>query len=119
MSFERLHTTVTYLLVCTGFLVLFLSGEMPALYWGLVIPGLVVSGRYAGHPRFSSITLWNTILIVALLVFGAAGILTGEWLHFAVYFTTMMVMAKLFQRHHAKDVFQLYALSFLQLIAGR
>ncbi|HIN84837.1 MAG TPA: DUF3488 domain-containing protein [Myxococcales bacterium] len=118
MRFERLHLLVTYLLVGTGFLVLLLSQEMPPLFWITAIPALVLSWPLGGHPGLSSVKLWNSILIVALVVLGISAGVTGAWLHHALYFTTLMVVAKLFQRQNSKDIFQLYALSFLQLVGG-
>ena len=118
MTFERLQTTITYLLVGIGFLVLLLSGELPSAFWVAVVPLMALSLRFGTDPRVGRAAIWNTILLVALAALVTYAMGTGEWLVSAVYFCSLMVVAKLFQRRLAKDLFQLYALSFLQLVAG-
>lgn len=118
MNFERTHTVVTYLLVSTGFLVLFLSGEMSGGYWATFVPLLLLSLRYGQIAWLQSSRLWNSVLLLALFGLGAIAASTGDWLRYSVWFASMMVVAKLFQRRDARDWFQLYVLSFLQLVAG-
>ena len=118
MRFERTQTVVTYLLVSTGFLVLFLSGELPPPYWLIFVPAVLATMVWRGDSRVASATLWNALLVVALVSLVLLGVTTGDWLLNAVYFASLMVVAKLFQGGTARDTFQLYALSFLQLVAG-
>ncbi|MFT5434385.1 MAG: hypothetical protein ACI9OJ_005098, partial [Myxococcota bacterium] len=118
MGFERTHLTITYLLVATGFLVLFLSGEFSPLYWMIFTPMIGLSMKFGGRDRWTSAVLWNTVLIASLGGLMAVAFTTGDWLRYAVYFASLMVVAKLFQRRDSGDYFQLYVLSFLQLVAG-
>lgn len=118
MTFERLQTTITYLLVGITFLVLLLSGELPGGFWAIATPVVLLSIPFGTDPRFGRPAFWNLFLLAALATILARASATGEWLLGAVYFCSLMVMAKLFQRQQAKDLFQLYALSLLQLVGG-
>lgn len=118
MGFERTHKVVTYLLVATGFSVLLLSGELPTLYGAVFIPVVIASWWLGGTDRSGSTRFWNTLLIAALGGLLALAMSTGDWLRNAVYFASLMVTAKLYQKKLGRDYFQLYALSFLQLVAG-
>ncbi len=118
MNFERTHLVVTYLLVGTGFLVLFLSGEMSPAFWMVFTPLILLSVRYGQTPRLQSAAMWNSILLAGLGVLAAIAVSTGDWLRYSVWFASMMVVAKLYQRRGSRDWFQLYVLSFLQLVAG-
>ncbi|MFT7624515.1 MAG: hypothetical protein ACI9WU_003703 [Myxococcota bacterium] len=118
MDFERTHKVVVYLLVSTGFLVLFLSGELPVFIWAIGIPAILGSMVWGGKSPVSSTALWNTILIAALGGLFALALSTGDWLRNAIYFACLMVVAKLYQRMTTRDYYQLYALSFLQLVSG-
>ena len=118
MRFDRVHTVVTYLLVSTGFLMLFLSGELPVLFWLWVVPLSIGSGIGRVARLLSSVLFWNVVLVLGLFVLGAMGYISGDWLLYAIYFCSLMVVAKLYQRHTAQDDFQLYAVSFMQLIVA-
>jgi hypothetical protein len=118
VRFERIHTVVVYLLVSTGFLVLFLSGELPSVYWLVSLPAVLGSIVVGGRPRYRSVTVWNIILLSAFFILTLFGSSSGDWLLSAVYFASLMVIAKLYQRSTSADYFQLYSLSFLQLVAG-
>jgi len=118
MRFERIHTTTTYLLVSTGFAVLFLSGELSPLFWALTVPLLVGSAIRRVHIGLSNVSFWNAVLVLALLGFSLLAYLSGDWLLYAIYFCSLMVVAKLYQRRNARDYFQLYAVSFMQLIVA-
>ncbi len=118
MDFERTHKAIAYLLVGTGFLVLVLSGELPPILWMIGVPAIVGSIFWGGKPPLSSTTLWNTLLIAALGGLFALALSTGDWLRNAIYFASLMVIAKLYQKLTSRDYLQLYALSFLQLVSG-
>ncbi len=122
MTFIRLHDLITYLVVGTSFLVLLLSGELATGYWAVVAPfallSVLVGGVAHRESPWAQPMPWNVVVLVALAGLVAAGLATGDWLLYALYFTTLLVIAKLFQRQTAADYQQLYALSFLVLIAG-
>ena len=118
MRFDRVHTVVTYLLVSTGFLMLFLSGELPVLFWLLVVPLLIGAENKTVARFLSSVPFWNGVLVLGLLILAAMGYLSGDWLLYAIYFCSLMVVAKLYQRQTAQDYFQLYSVSFMQLIVA-
>ncbi|MBM4386761.1 MAG: DUF3488 domain-containing protein, partial [Deltaproteobacteria bacterium] len=62
--------------------------------------------------------MWNAAVIIAFLFFLIAGFREGNWLLNAINFSLFMVVAKLFQRRNARDYYQIYALSFLQIIGS-
>ena len=120
MTFERLHKGVVYALVIVGLLPLATSGEVspPVL---IVTFGAVVASWFYEAPRsrVQTQTRWWTLgTIGALLAMSAFGATTGNWLLAAIYFALVMVVTRMFQSRGSRDVFQLYGLSFLAVIAG-
>ncbi|MBT9554840.1 MAG: DUF3488 domain-containing protein [Myxococcales bacterium] len=118
MRFDRLSRLVTYLLVATSLGVLILSGELGPAFTLIFGPLFVLSIPVSKRGLARGVVLWNTVLVLGLLVAAAFGALTGDWLRYAIYFASLMVTAKLFQQRNSGDFFQLYVLSFLQLVAG-
>ena len=80
MRFERIHAIITYLLVGTGFAVLFLSGELPVLFWALMVPLLIGSGMPRVHEALSNVSFWNAVLVASLLGLSVLAYLSGDWL---------------------------------------
>ena len=118
MRFDRLSRLITYLLVATSLGILILSGELGAAFTLIFGPLFLISIPVSKRGLARGVALWNTILVLGLIAAGAFGALTGDWLRYAIYFASLMVTAKLFQQRNSGDFFQLYVLSFLQLVAG-
>ena len=67
----------------------------------------IASAIWGGGERVSSAVLWNTILLASLGALTAVDFATGDYLRYAIYFATVMVIGKLFQRRNTGDYFQL------------
>ena len=120
MRFDRLHRRVSYLLIITALLLLTLSGELSLPAWLLAFGALPFAYRRWLRPiRGKRLTwVWNVGLMTVLLLLLAAAVLTGNWLLHMVHFGIVMTVAKLFWIGRARDVLQLYALSFLLVVGG-
>jgi len=119
MKFDRLHRLVTLAVVWIGFIALFMSGEFRA---AVVIPSLAIplggvffwkalrrrnSGRYAG--------------VVALLAGIGAGYMayiTTDYLLWAITFAVFLACLKSLYLRVSGDFMQMYALSFLSVMAA-
>lgn len=120
MRFVIVHKVVSYLMVMTSTLSLFLSGELPP-WVGPVVMALCAASWFWESPRVELPryeTTWN-ILTVGMLAFVAFEIITGDALIMSgVHFILFLLVNKLFNRRTSRDYLQLYVLSFMQVIAG-
>jgi hypothetical protein len=120
MTFEMAHKLVTFGLVILGLLPLALSGEIP-LPVVIVAYGAVFSAwfyqapieRIEAHSRG-----WTVGTVAALIGLGVMGWVTDNWLLYAIYFSLVMVVTRLFQSRGSRDTYQLYGLTFVAVIAG-
>lgn len=120
MTLSKGHKWATYGMVATSFLSVATSNEIYSLVIVLAGLGLLVS--YVWEPpriQFAEWTSrWTTLSIVVFvaalvqLLLGAEMLLTGT--SFLIY----LLVVKCFQRQAPKDYLQLYALTFLMLVAG-
>ena len=128
MILERAFPVSSILLAAIGFLGLVFTGEIPG---GLVLIGLaslVVSlaqameragERLARQIASLSSATWNVFLIAVFVFFGADLLLISrDILPAAVHFLILLMSIKLFHLHQRKDFLQLYAISFLELLAA-
>ncbi len=123
MRFERVHRLVTYAVTALPLAVLAFSGELGLLFPLLFVPAWLLSipasRRYqASTAQPERVGLWNAVLVLGLLACAGAAVLTTDWLRYAIYFASLMVTVRLFQQRTSRDFFQLYLLSFIQLVAG-
>src|SRR2546427_456505 len=128
MILERAFPVSSILLAAIGFLGLLLTGGVPG---GLILLGrasLVVSvaqamelagGRLARQIANLSSATWNVFLIAVFVFFGADLLLISrDILPAAVHFLILLMSIKLFHLRQRKDFLQLYAISFLELLAA-
>jgi hypothetical protein len=128
MILEGAFQLSSLLLVAVGFIGLVLTGEIPV---GLVLLGLaalVVRIAYAiglGHDRIVrgiaklSGPAWTFLLIAVFMSFGVDLLfISRDILPAAIHFLILLVVIKLFHLQHRKDFLQLYAISFLELLAA-
>ena len=128
MTLERAFPVCSILLAAVGFLGLALAGEIPG---GLVLLGvasLVASAaqamalageRLARQIASLSSATWNAFLLTVFVFFGADLLLISQdILPAAVHFLIMLMSIKLFHLRQRKDFLQLYAISFLELLAA-
>ncbi len=120
MSFERLQKWITYGVVVFGLLPLALSGEIPPPVLVLSF-GAVLASWFYTPPRQrgpTSVRAWNFVTVAAFAVLALLGQMSGNWLLYAILFALFMVITRLYAGRGARDLFQLYALSFVAVIAG-
>ena len=128
MILERAFQVSSILLAAIGFLGLVLTGEIP---WGLVLLGLaslvmsmarameLAGERLARQIAGFSSATWNVLLIAVFVFFGADLLLISrDILPAAVHFLILLISIKLFHLRQRKDFLQLYAISFLELLAA-
>jgi protein-glutamine gamma-glutamyltransferase len=128
MSLERAFLVCSILLTTVGFLGLVLTGEIPG---GLVLIGLVslvvsaaqameqAGARLARQIASLSSATWNVFLLAAFVFFGAdLLVISRDILPAAVHFLILLMSIKLFHLRQRKDFLQLYAISFLELLAA-
>lgn len=96
MWFERIYTVMTYLLVGTGFVVLFLLGELSVTFWFILLFLMIGSGICFIYNALSNVSFWNVVLVVVLLCLIFLVYFIGDWLMSAIYFCFFMVVAKLY-----------------------
>lgn len=120
MTFERVHKAVVYGLVVVGLLPLVLSGEVPVPIIAVVYLATAVSWFYeVPRQRVEAHTrAWTGVTIAGLAGCIALGAATGNVLFYAIVFALIMVVTRLFQSRGSRDVFQLYGLTFIAMIAG-
>ena len=118
--FSRVHRRVSFGLVCAGMLLLFFSGELALPVWGATLLGMAVAWRRWDRPAPGRLatSLWNVTLIVVFLGLAGLGFTTGNWLLHMTHFGLVMTVSKLFWVHRARDIVQLYVLSFLLVLGG-
>ncbi|HTM22501.1 MAG TPA: DUF3488 and transglutaminase-like domain-containing protein [Kofleriaceae bacterium] len=120
MRFALAHKLTTYAMVMCAFAAIVMSGYLapPWVFGGLI--GAVVSWFW--EPPRIRFERWNpvwTVLSVAVFLFQCVSVFAGRDVILAggellVYFG----IVKLFNRASSRDYQQLYALSFLMLVAG-
>ena len=128
MILERAFPVSSILLAAIGFLGLVLTGEIPGGLLLLGLASLVVSvaqamelagGRLARQIANLSSATWNVFLIAVFVFFGADLLLISrDILPAAVHFLILLMSIKLFHLRQRKDFLQLYAISFLELLAA-
>ncbi|HEX9285052.1 MAG TPA: DUF3488 and transglutaminase-like domain-containing protein [Nitrospirales bacterium] len=126
MILEGAFQLSSLLLVAVGFIGLVLTGEIPT---GLVLLGLValtVRIAYAiglGHDRIvGGIAKLLGPALTLMAVFMSFGVdlllISRDILPAAIHFLILLMVIKLFHLQHRKDFLQLYAISFLELLAA-
>jgi len=128
MTLERAFPVSSILLAGVGFLGLVLTGEIPG---GLVLLGLaslvasatqamaLAGERLARQLASLSSATWNVFLLAVFVFFGADLLLISQdILPAAVHFLILLMGIKLFHLRQRKDFLQLYAISFLELLAA-
>lgn len=120
MNFERRFLATSYALVGVAFFAVAASGQI-----GIVAPvGFVVAyvasllWRHDDVPRPRTAQIWTAALLASFLGLVIWSIDDGNWLLHALEFALLMTVSRLFQRRHAKDWLQLYALSFLLILVA-
>lgn len=120
MTFEMAHKLVTFGLVILGLLPLALSGEIPLpvviATYGAVFAAWFYEApieRVEAHSR-----AWTVGTIAALVALAVMGWVTDNWLLYAIFFSLVMVVTRLFQSRGSRDTYQLYGLTFVAVIAG-
>ncbi len=120
MTFEALHKWVLYGVVVLGLLPIGTSGEVPLPFIVATFGATIASWFYEPpRQRIEARTRWwNLATVGAFLALAGVGWVTGNYLLYAVIFALLMVVTRLFQSRSSRDVFQLYGLSFIAMIAG-
>lgn len=120
MTFEALHKWVLYATVVLALLPMATSGELSAPLLVLAYGAIVASWffdaplqRVDAHTRW-----WNLGTVAALAVLAFFAWSTGDYIRYAIYFSLLMVVTRLFQSRSSRDVFQLYGLTFIAMLAG-
>ena len=121
MSFERTHKVIVYLLVIVGLIPLATSGEVPFAAIALTFIAVFHSWFRSAplsrtQPRSRSWTVGTFMAALVCVLFGWVS--GGRWLLAAILFALVMVVVRLYQGRTARDVFQLYGLTFISIIAG-
>lgn len=128
MNLEHAFRLSSILLAAIGFAGLVLTGELPLVLVVLGVLALVASMAYVGGWgaewlvfrvfRLSRLA-WNILMVAAFLVFlGDMIFISRDILTAAVNFLIVLMVNKLFNLQQRKDFLQLYALSFLELLAS-
>jgi hypothetical protein len=99
---------------------LVLSGEVPRFMLVAAFVALVASWFYdAPRQRIEEHSLWwNIVTVGALVVLTIFAFKTENYILYAIFFSLVMVVTRLFQSRGSRDVFQLYGLSFVTIVAG-
>lgn len=127
MTFELGFRLASYGLVATGFLALAVTGEVAPWAVGLGFIGLPVAwwlaGRPAGgwRPRLAGVPerFWTLLSALLALLALAEIVLLGETLVVAVVeLLIALQLIKLLSVRSDRDYFQVYAISFFQLLAA-
>ena len=118
MNFEFLHQVITYVLIGIGMLSISLSGELPSWITWMAVAGISFTWFVKAPPMEKTPLWWFGILLAIFAGLIGLAVQTGEWLESTVAFAVVMVVSKLFQRHVARDFYQLYTLSFLLIVGG-
>ena len=120
MPFSLIHKIASYLLVATGLLALFSSGEFSSWLIGGCVIALLGSWWWdAPRVDFERLqTPWNvaTVLILGLSVLD---VISGtSVLIAAIHFVLYLGINKVYNRKASADYLHLYVLSFLQMVAA-
>lgn len=127
MSFEAAFLLASYGLVALGFLALALSGEVAPWIVGVGFAWLPVAWWFAGRPAAAArdrlarvpARVW-TIVSTALALLALANVwLLGETTIIAIVeLLVALQLVKLLSVRNDRDYFQIYAISFFQLLAA-
>ncbi len=125
MSLEKAFHLSSILLAASGFIGLALTAKLP---WALMLLGLgtllASLARVAGIGADWLIfklppSVWNAIVVSAFVGFAAHGVwVSDDPLLASVNFLVVLMVNKLLTLKQRKDFLQLYALSFLELLAA-
>lgn len=120
MTFEALHKVVLYATVLFGLLPIALSGEIPIAFIVAAYGGVAASWFYEAPRRRvdSQVRWWNLAIVGSFAVLAAFGYTTGNYILYAIIFALIMVVTRLYQSRGSRDVFQLYGLTFVAMVAG-
>ncbi|MBO6934667.1 MAG: DUF3488 domain-containing protein [Deltaproteobacteria bacterium] len=125
VPFHRLHTVVTYAISALGLFALTRGqkvgvGGTLVLFVGFVASAFGGSSRPRAAPDLARrTTIWNGIMLTAVAMQVARFFLLGESiLALAFELAGGLQIAKLFNRHTARDHQQIQALAFLHLIGA-
>jgi transglutaminase-like putative cysteine protease len=125
MTLERAFRISSILLAASGFTGLALAGEVPPTLLALGCAAIGASLLQAMGPgerwlifRLSG-GLWNTLVILALIVFIVDFLwLSAGMLQAGIHFLVVLMVTKLLTLRERKDFLHLYALSLLSLLAA-
>ncbi len=125
LPFHRLHTAVTYAISALGLFAL-TRGQQVGFGGSLVLLAGYVASAFGGSSRprppidlARRTTVWNAIMLSAVAIQFARFFLLGESiLGLAFELAGGLQIAKLFNRHTARDHQQIQALAFLHLIGA-
>ncbi|NOZ02184.1 MAG: DUF3488 domain-containing protein [Deltaproteobacteria bacterium] len=119
MRFDRLHRGVTALTVLIGFTVLYLSGEFAA--WVMGAASLAVFAGFFTYPLFRRRAVAigaNAVIVMVGLAVGYQAFATGNFLYYTIVYAVFLGAVKALMLRDGGDFMQMYALSFLHLVAG-
>lgn len=127
LSFELGFRLASYALVAIGFLALGLSGEvspvavglgfgaLPVAWWLVGRPGAPAAARLAALPART----WTALTLLLAVLATANALLFGEEVIIAIVELLVAIqIIKLLSVRSDRDYFQLYAVSFFQLLAA-
>ncbi|MGM0578183.1 MAG: transglutaminase TgpA family protein [Myxococcota bacterium] len=120
MTFDVLHKLVLYATVALGLMPLATSGEIP-LPAVVGAYGAMIASWFYDPPRRrveAHSRWWTLATLAAMVALGVMGWSTGYYLLYAILFALVMVVTRLFQSRSSRDVFQLYGLTFMAIVAG-
>jgi len=119
MKFDLLHRGISVLTVLIGFMVLYLSGEFPALLMAAASLTVLIgsTARRAFDRRWASIAA-NVVMVGAGLAGGYQAFVTGNFLYYTIVYSVFLGAVKAMMLRRSGDFMQLYVLSFLHVVAG-
>lgn len=119
MPFDRFHRLVTAGTLWTAFLALFLSGEFG---WAVGAPAFVLMGIGPFLGAWAALRWVRRSAGVLALAVGVAvaawGVRSGDYLYAAIFYAVFLAAWKALLLSRAPDFVQVYALSFLMVIAA-
>ncbi|MBL6974817.1 MAG: DUF3488 domain-containing protein [Deltaproteobacteria bacterium] len=119
MRFDRLHRGVSALTVLIGFAVLYLSGEFSTAIMGGACAALF-TGPFVHRffVRRSASISTNVVVVLTGIVAGYQAFATGNFLYYTILYAVFLGAVKSLMLRRGGDFMQLYALSFLHVVAG-
>ena len=120
MPFQRIQKVVSFGLVLVGLLLLVFSGELSLPVQAIAFGALGIGWwRFGPRDRSRGATfVWNATLVLLFLLLVGLAFTTGNWLLHMIHFGIVMTVSKLFWIQRARDLLQLYALSFLLVLGS-